>query len=439
METSIRSVDGAVLAAVAASVNPSDWFALLDQQQQCLHLQRGALGDIPERLIGMLRGDSNELVSDVLRRGAQQDTVRVFDDPQLGPRIFEYQFRPLNDSAGVAAVVISCNEATAQRAARRAGRLQSEVLEALNDGVLLVGADDVVKLFNPAAQQLLGWRGRVLAGESIADVNAALASLLHRGGDMPAGIEVARSSENPVFLECRLRSLRIEGLAHQVIVLRDVTAQRRLEREVIDTEQRERDRIARELHDGLGQELTGVALLLRSVLKRVQSVDTTAAERLQEAVAIVNTVIAGTRQIASGIFAVSIPDRDLAGALRALAERAAARSGVAIRFEARGDATPQLTDSAASSLFRIAQEATTNALRHSGATSVSILLGSDAGGVVLSIADNGCGCPTDAEQNGGAGLRIMRFRAHALGGQFKMTSAPERGTKIECTLPAVLA
>jgi signal transduction histidine kinase len=146
-------------------------------------------------------------------------------------------------------------------------------------------------------------------------------------------------------------------------------------------------------------------------------------------------VIAGTRELANGIFAVSIPDRDLAAALRSLAERAAARSGVAVRFTSLGSSGLSLTDSTVSSLFRIAQESTTNALRHSGAASVNIVLDVDAAGVSLSIADNGRGCPDGAEQSGGAGLRIMRFRAHAIGAQLSITRLAAGGTKIECTLP----
>jgi hypothetical protein len=122
MQTNIRGVNEVVVAAVAAAAQPSDWFALLDQQQRWVHLQRGELGEIPERLLDIQSNASSDLVSDVLRRGARHETVRTFDDPQLGPRIFEYQFRPLNDDDGVAAVVISCNEATARRATQQASR-----------------------------------------------------------------------------------------------------------------------------------------------------------------------------------------------------------------------------------------------------------------------------------------------------------------------------
>ena len=436
MQTNVRAVNDVVVAAVTAAARPSDWFALLDQQQRCVHLQRGELGEIPEQLIDMQHGDSSDLVGDVLRRGSRHQAVRVYDDPYLGPRIFEYQFRPLNDDAGVAAVVISCSEATARRATLQAARLHSHVLEAMHDGVLLVGADSVVKMFNPAAQRLLGWQGRHLAGQSIANIDAALASAMQRLSDLTVEVEVSRDIQGPMVLDCTVRQLRINNSLHRLAILRDVTARRKLEREIVTTEERERLRIGRELHDGLGQELTGVALTLRSVMTQLRDSDPAIRERLQEAVEIVNTMIGSTRELANGIFAVSIPGRDLGVALHALAERAAARSGITVRFRFLGTRPLTLAETTASSLFRIAQEATTNALRHSGAANIDIVLGIDTAVVSLSITDDGRGCPANAEQGGGAGLRIMRFRAHALGAQFRIGRASGGGTKIECTLPA---
>ncbi len=440
MQTSIPAGNDGVVAAIAAASQPSDWFALLDQQHRCVHLHRGELGEIPEQLIGMRRGDSHDLVNDVLRRGARHQTTRVFDDPQLGRRTFEYQFRPLNDDIGVAAVVIRCSESTARRATQQAARLQSHVIEALNDGVLLIGADSVVKLYNPAAQRLLGWEGRPLVGETIARIASSLAGAVQRGGDMPMEIGILRGAHDAAVLDCRVRQVRINNSPHRLAILRDITDRRALEREIVATEQRERERIGRELHDGLGQELTGLALTLRSAVTNLGATNPVVTQHLQEALTIVSSVIDGARELAKGIFAASLPGGDLPTALRSLAEQATARSGTAVRFTCF-DVQPLTspTDAAASSLFRIAQEATTNALRHSGATSIDIVLGVDSAGVSLSITDNGRGCPADAEQRGGAGLRIMRFRAHALGAQFHIAPGRDGGTRIECSLPLAAA
>ncbi len=436
MQTNVPAVNEGVVAAIAAASQPSDWFALLDQQQRCVHLQRGELGEIPEQLIGMQRGDSHDLLNDVLRRGACHQTTRIFEDPQLGRRTFEYQFRPLNDDIGVAAVVIRCSESTGRRATQQAARLQSHVIEALNDGVLLVGADSVVKLFNPAAQRLLGWEGRPLVGEPVAGIATSLASAVDRGDEMPIEIGISRGAQEAVVLDCRVRQVRINNSPHRLAILRDITDRRALEREIVAIEQRERERIGRELHDGLGQELTGLALTLRGAVTNLGPANPVVTQHLQEALTIVSNVIEGARELAKGIFAASLPGGDLPAALRNLAEQTTARSGTAVRFTYfEGQSLASLTDTAASSLFRIAQEATTNALRHSGATSIYLVLGVDSAGVLLSIADNGRGCPADAEKRGGAGLRIMRFRAHALGAQFRIAPGRDGGTKIECSLP----
>jgi signal transduction histidine kinase len=181
-------------------------------------------------------------------------------------------------------------------------------------------------------------------------------------------------------------------------------------------------------------------MTLRSAVTNLGATNPVVTQHLHDALAIVTNVIAGARELAKGIFAPSLPGGDLPAALRTLAEQATARSGTAVRFTCfEAQSLTSLSDTAASSLFRIAQEASTNALRHSGATSIDIVLGIDSAGVSLSIADNGRGCPADAEKRGGAGLRIMRFRAHALGAQFRMAPGPGGGTRIECSLPLGIA
>ncbi len=435
MQTNFQAVNDTVVAAVAAAARPSDWLALLDQQQHCIHLQRGALGDIPEKLIGITVGASKDLVSNVLHHGTSHQTERIFDDPQLGPRIFEYQFRPLMDASGVAAVVVRCNESTAQRAILQAARLQTHVLEALNDGILLVDANSIVRLFNPAAQQLLGSEGKPLVGKSLAEIAAPLASALQRANDAPVDLKLARGDQTAVFVECRARSLRIRHASYRLAILRDITERRTLERELIETEQRERERIGRELHDGLGQELTGLAMMLQAVATRIDDREPASAGQLYEAVGIVNTMIASARELAQGILAGSIPDQDLTAALQSLADRAATRSGIDVRFTRFGGELPALSDSAVGALFRIAQEATTNAMRHSGASAIDIILAVDNAGLSLSIADNGHGFRAGEGQSTGMGMRIMRMRANSLGAQFCMTPASRGGTRIECTLP----
>lgn len=436
MQTSVPAINERVVAAIAAAAPTSEWFALLDRQQRCVHLQRGELGDLPEQLIGIQQGNSHDLVNDVLRRGSSHQTTRIYEDPQLGRRTFEYLFRPLNDGLGVAAVVIRCSESTARRATQQAARLQGHVIEALNDGVLLIDADSVVKLYNPAAQRLLGWEGRPLVGEPIASIARPLAGAVQRGGDLPVEIGITRGPQDAVILDCRVRHVSIGHAPHRLAILRDITERRALEREIVDTEQRERERIGRELHDGLGQELTGLALTLRSAVTSLGATNPVANQHLQEALTIVNNVIAGARELAKGIFAASLPGGDLLSALRTLAEQASARSGTAVSFTCfEAQSLPALSDATSSSLFRIAQEATTNALRHSGATAIDIVLGADSAGLSLSVTDNGRGCPADADRRGGSGLRIMRFRAHALGAQFRIGTGRDGGTRVECSLP----
>lgn len=443
MSTEGPKVAGSVAAALAVG-RPAEWFAVFDQGDRCVYLQRGDLGEIPEQLLGLrsvepansATSDVSELVGSVLERAALRDTVQVFDDPQLGPRVFEYQIRPVKDGAKACATVVSCTETTARRAHAHALRLHGQVLEAMDEGVLLVDVNARVRMFNPAAERMFDCECGELLERSVADISPALAQLLRSRVDRTEQLALSRGSGAGTIVSCTSRWLSIDDADHALIVMRDITERISLEREVLEVEQRERERISHDLHDGLGQELTGVALMLRSIGEQLGDVQPLNQARLHEVIAIVNGMIANTREMASGIFAASIPDGDLVAALKSLAERTSARSGLAVHFSQRGAGFSALDKATVTNLFRIAQEATTNAIRHGAATAIEIALIRERDRLALTIEDNGHGFDVAGSGDRGAGLRIMRFRAHAIAAQLRIGSAPRGGTTVECTLPA---
>ncbi len=213
----------------------------------------------------------------------------------------------------------------------------------------------------------------------------------------------------------------------------DITERRGLEREILEISNREQRRIGSDLHDGLGQELTGISLLLGGLASSVRRGTMPRAAELRSLTALVSGAIEQTRTLARGLSPVALDGGGLAHALRALVARTRDLYGLDIRFRSR--ISPRVTLDAASTghLYRIAQESLTNAARHAAATTILVQLNVRGQRVALAISDDGRGLGPGA--TGGVGLKIMRYRANMLGGELLIGPRPNgRGTRVTCVL-----
>jgi PAS domain S-box-containing protein len=196
----------------------------------------------------------------------------------------------------------------------------------------------------------------------------------------------------------------------------DVTDRRQLEAAVLDTSEREQVRIGQDLHDGLGQHLTGVALMSKVLHQKLASspLPDAAADAAQVA-HLVTQAIVMTRELSHGLLAGHVASHGLTAALRALAAEVRDVWSLTCRFTS--DEAPDHPDvSVSTHLFRIAQEAVNNALHHGRASEIRIDLALDRRPATLTISDNGAGFPPAAGVGSGMGLRIMRHRAAMIGG-----------------------
>ena len=235
----------------------------------------------------------------------------------------------------------------------------------------------------------------------------------------------------PRYLEIRAGLVLDAGVGLGVsVAIRDITELKRLEREILEGLTRERQRIGRDLHDGLGQELTGVALMLRALATRLQRDCPAAAESANEIIGLVNQSLDSARALAHGLLPVSVERGGLICALRSLAKRSRDVYGMDVRFRAEVWPELRLDETQAGDLYRIAQEALTNAARHSCATRVKIMLQVDQGSYCLKIADNGVGIAGSGRAAAGMGLQIMAHRAEIVGAKLEILSNMPRGTLI---------
>jgi signal transduction histidine kinase len=204
---------------------------------------------------------------------------------------------------------------------------------------------------------------------------------------------------------------------------------------VLEVSNREQQRIGSDLHDGLGQELTGIALLLRGLESRAERDSPELSLAIEEVALLVNDAIFTTRALARGLAPVTFDRGGLALALEELARRLSAMFRINVRCEADETVDRGLESANALHLYRIAQEAVTNAAQHGIAGNVEITLCCDGERGLLRIEDNGSGFNPAVQHSKGLGLRIMHYRAQMMAGSLRIESASSRGTIVSCWFP----
>ena len=258
----------------------------------------------------------------------------------------------------------------------------------------------------------------------------------------PVEFECTRRDGRRFVASCVITPLRMGNADHWLAVVNDVTERKRLEREIIEIANREQQRIGSDLHDGLGQDLTGIALMLRGLAAQLDKGGLPRKSDVDEVIGLVNNAIESTRTLARG-FRPSVPSA-AGSASRFRRSPTAGASGMEFRVRFKSEcagASARLDENAATHLYRIAQEALTNIARHSLASEVSIHLGpAQAGeGLQLSIEDNGRGFERRvADESDGLGLKIMRYRAQMLGGDLVLESPTAGGTAVRCAFPLAM-
>lgn len=218
--------------------------------------------------------------------------------------------------------------------------------------------------------------------------------------------------------------------------LRDLSHQRgRLLRRLFEVQEVERARLARDLHDEIGQNQTAILLGLRALL------GATDLEKAREQARVIYDIssraIDATRRLARGLSPAILADFGIAQALAGLCEDLQAATDIEVSFHAESG-LPQLGAEGEVALFRMAQEALTNAVRHAQATRIEVELERSSDRTVLRVTDDGKGLRAEPRGDGafGLGLAGMRERARLLGGTFRIGPGPGEGTVVEVELPS---
>ena len=257
-------------------------------------------------------------------------------------------------------------------------------------------------------------------------------------------------------LGAELRSIAAEGMSrparrHPIREVAQLAAAsqaatlalRAVHASTLRTEEAERRRLARELHDELGQELVLLHMWLQKV--RGTGIDPgTRAQVLQDCEALAGGVLERVRSMALDLRPAQLDDLGLPAALRALARRVGKQTGITVTLLAVPQTVQRLAEATETALYRIAQAAVTNAVRHAGASTLWIALEEQDGLATVKVQDDGCGFDLESvsarsQSGGGMGLRVMQERVQALGGTLVILTAPGTGTLVKASFPLELA
>jgi len=214
----------------------------------------------------------------------------------------------------------------------------------------------------------------------------------------------------------------------------DITERKHLEKAILDISAREQRRIGQDLHDGLGQHLTGIAFMAKVHEAKLAEQKRSETQDAAKIVKLVNEAIHKTRELARGLLPVVSDSHGLMSALQLWAAEVEDLFGVSCRFQCE---TPVLIhdDTMATHLYHIAQEAVNNAIKHGGPRKVLIRLSAEQGRGTLLIKDDGKGITENPANTQGMGLHIMNYRAGVIGGTLEARRDTTSGTIVTCTFP----
>lgn len=326
--------------------------------------------------------------------------------------------------------------------------LMRTTLASIGDAVITTGTDDCVTSMNVVALDLTGFLPAEAIGQPL-DARLRIVNEMTR-----------KTIENPATRACREgfnveltnhtvliakdgRERPIDGSASPirskdgeivgcVLVFRDVTERKRLEQDILEIAEGVQHRIGQDLHDGLGQELTGIALLSKALANQLQESGHPAAAAAFSVANYSNASVESARRLARGLYPVELRSNGLLLALEDLAAYTSQLFGVSCTL-CQSEPPRVLEQSSEIHIYRIVQECISNAIKHGKATCVRIESLPRQNEHLFAVTDNGSGFK-NKPRGPGMGMRVMEYRARVIGAQISVSQPPEGGCRVECRL-----
>ncbi len=328
-------------------------------------------------------------------------------------------------------------------------------VERMNEGAAVLSSGYIVLHCNDCFARLLGAPLQSVIGASIEDLvcaedRASLEVLLLRAAqeNCRGEVRLMPHTGEPLPVRLSLNALRLDGTHAFCLIASDLSEVKHAEQELrassdqlrnlaarlLSVREEERARIAREIHDELGQSLTAVKIDTSWLAGKLSPVNGPMRERIGATLQLADTLIKSVRRISTDL-RPGILELGLAAAVEWQAQEFEARTGIVCKLRLLAQKVLVAPD-LSTAMFRIFQETLTNVARHAGATRIEVVLQEQRDGLVLLIRDNGRGFdPADPSLSKSLGLLGMRERAAILGGSVNITSSPGKGTSVAAWIP----
>ncbi|MGA2188215.1 MAG: PAS domain-containing sensor histidine kinase [Steroidobacteraceae bacterium] len=323
-----------------------------------------------------------------------------------------------------------------------------QIFDYLPDSAFVLNRDWTISRANARSAELFGYERDELVGmpfETLVPTQLLQRYVtrrdeylraLERGPMSPGMSHVGLCKDGSTFpAELSLGKALHGGQSVFLSVVRDMSERKELEAALLDAIGHEQRRLGDDLHDGLGQELTGLSLLLSAFVSSMRHGKSLQVTDLDRALDVAQHALQSCRSIARGLSPVTETQGGLIAGLRELVARLKTGSGPTLDFTTIGTTRLGLSPAASDHLYRIAQEAITNALKHAHANSIRVTLDIEAASVRLEIRDDGEGLTLPEISATGLGLRTMTYRASLLGAKLHITRLDHAGTCVVCECP----
>ncbi|MCC5932935.1 MAG: PAS domain S-box protein [Balneolales bacterium] len=342
----------------------------------------------------------------------------------------------------------------AQIRARASEKLKESEQRALNilnttaDGIIMTDESGIIESFNKSAELIFGFSQHEITGKNAAVLMPQAETVWYElveeqlsdnglasyTGKTVETIGVRKSGES-FPIQISVSKHQTSNMCFYTGIVRDVTEERRLEQEVMRISEHERHRIGQDLHDGLGQMLSGIGLLSASIKKRLQHEKHPLAEQMAEITSLLQEADEYARGLAHGLVKIDLER----GGFHAAIEKLILQSQKLFRIDCKlvSDQEIEIRDRArAEHVYRIIQEAISNAVKHGYSTKVTVGMTYSERKLLITIRDNGTGFSSNWRKKRGLGVRIMEFRSRLINGQFSHGNNPGKGAVITLTIPS---
>lgn len=323
------------------------------------------------------------------------------------------------------------------------------VVETAVNAIITIDENCLIETANSATERLFGYKREEIIGKNISMLmpepyrarhDSYVDNYLRSGVKRVIGIGrevVGQRKDGSVFpIDLSVgEALLPSGRRIFTGIIRDLTERKALEDKILHISEEEQARIGQDIHDDLCQQLAAIGCLVKVAQKNLIKSGCPEAAGLEEIVKLVSKANTRARETARGLMPVVIDSGGLMAALKELADNTA--RAYEIKCDFRYDNPVQVNDNKTSvQLFRIAQEAVSNAVKHSQARRVDVHLARQSGNIVLIVRDDGVGIPDKPAKGTGMGLLTMNHRAQMMGGTIHVSPRPTGGTQVTCSVPA---